>query len=276
MPPFDPITEDDLNAFIDGGLDVGRRADVERWLARHPEEAARVMADLGTADLLRVGLGEDRFDAPPDAATRQLAGRLRRRLLVDQAGHVLRRVAAVVVLLGAGYGINWLVPGYLSLAEAAHRVPLFADEAAEAYRTAMREDIATRGLTYADTAVPARLAALHAGRPPLPVPGPPTPKWRLLGAQLTAWDNGDAIQVFWQHDRKGTVVLFVAEDTATAMPQTLPPTLGHTDEGEVVYWRSGPYVYALLGNADTRVLERVAQLVASPDPQAVGAALVDP
>ena len=42
----DPITETDLHAFIDGQLDVARRIEVEDYLAKHPDAAARVMADL--------------------------------------------------------------------------------------------------------------------------------------------------------------------------------------------------------------------------------------
>ena len=39
-----PITEDDLHAYVDGALDPGRRALVDRHLAEHPLEAARVAA----------------------------------------------------------------------------------------------------------------------------------------------------------------------------------------------------------------------------------------
>lgn len=55
MQPLDPITEDDLNAYVDGGLDMRRRAEVERWLAQHPHDAARVMADMSLTDMLRMG-----------------------------------------------------------------------------------------------------------------------------------------------------------------------------------------------------------------------------
>lgn len=265
MHPFDPITEDDLNAYIDGGLDRRRRAEVEQWLAQYPDEAARIMAELGEADMLREGLSEDMFATGADPGTRHLAGRLRRRLIWRGTAHVMQRALMILLPLAAGYGLSWLPTGGQQSAEAAHIVPLFADEAAEAYRTAMKERESNRAPTFADTDLPARLAAVDAKRP-LPIPDPPTARWRLLGAEMTPWDHGDAVQVFWRHETKGTAVLFVSEDTDNADQPALPPTVGHTDEGDVVYWRSGPFVYALLGTADTRSLERLAHLVARPSP----------
>lgn len=265
MHPFDPITEDDLNAYIDGGLDTRRRAEVERWLAQYPEEAARVMAELGDADLLREGLDDSGFGAPPDGETRHLAVRLRRRLIWRGAEHVMQRALVIILCLTAGYGISWLPIGAQPSAEAAHIVPLFADEAAEAFRTAMKEVRTEQSLAYPTPEVPARLAAIDAAHP-LPIPDPPSQRWRLLGAQLAAWDRGDAVQVFWRHETKGTIMLFVTEDGVDPAEPAMAPTLGHTDEGDVIYWRSGPYLYALMGTADTKALERVANLIARPVP----------
>jgi anti-sigma factor RsiW len=50
----DPITEDDLHAFVDDQLPTERRLDVEDHLVRHPEIAARVMADLRARDALKL------------------------------------------------------------------------------------------------------------------------------------------------------------------------------------------------------------------------------
>ncbi len=60
---MDPITEADLNAYIDGQLDLGRRIEVEEHLSARPEVAARVMADLHTRDALRAAFGSARDDA---------------------------------------------------------------------------------------------------------------------------------------------------------------------------------------------------------------------
>ena len=48
---FDPITEDDLHAYVDDQLDATRRIEVEEHLAHNPEAAARVMADLSACPM---------------------------------------------------------------------------------------------------------------------------------------------------------------------------------------------------------------------------------
>ena len=67
----DPITEVDLHAFIDDQLLPERRLDVEDHLARHPEVAARVMADLRARDALKLAFGQ----APMRKPTRLYRGR---------------------------------------------------------------------------------------------------------------------------------------------------------------------------------------------------------
>jgi anti-sigma factor RsiW len=48
-----PVTEDELHAFVDGELPPDRRADVEAWLAAHPQDAARVVAWREQIDMIR-------------------------------------------------------------------------------------------------------------------------------------------------------------------------------------------------------------------------------
>src|SRR4051794_29534818 len=83
-----PITADELHAFVDGELPADRRAEVEAWLAHHPEDAARVAAWRSQAELIQRRYGaiageavEPRFDI--DRLTR--ATRPRWRLAVAAA-----------------------------------------------------------------------------------------------------------------------------------------------------------------------------------------------
>ncbi|MGO4839214.1 anti-sigma factor, partial [Rhizobiaceae sp. 2RAB30] len=75
---LDPVTDADLDAYVDDQLDVGRRIDVEAFLSVRPETAARVMADLRTRDELRVALAGVR--GMPRPATAEAARRLERGL----------------------------------------------------------------------------------------------------------------------------------------------------------------------------------------------------
>ncbi len=42
MPSDHPISEDELHAYVDGDIEPARRLDIALYLARHPEEAARL------------------------------------------------------------------------------------------------------------------------------------------------------------------------------------------------------------------------------------------
>ena len=53
---IDPITQADFDAYIDDQLLGARRIEVAGYLSEHPEEAARVMADLRGRDELRLAL----------------------------------------------------------------------------------------------------------------------------------------------------------------------------------------------------------------------------
>jgi len=52
-----PVTEDELHACVDGELAAGRRAAVERWLAAHADDAARVAAWRAQAEAIRARYG---------------------------------------------------------------------------------------------------------------------------------------------------------------------------------------------------------------------------
>jgi anti-sigma factor RsiW len=104
------VAEDDLQAYVDGQLDGGRRAAIESYLAANPGEAARVAAyraqNIGLHALFdpRPGTPGKDEGVPPRIAA--LAGALDARLADRHEAkppHRLRNLAAsVVVLLTAG------------------------------------------------------------------------------------------------------------------------------------------------------------------------------
>src|SRR5436189_6128261 len=82
-----------MHAYVDGALSDSARAEVEAWLASHPEDAERLRAYIEQNDLLR-SLYNPVLDEPVPAA--QLAVR----------PHAWRRHAAAPAIFAAGYGLR--------------------------------------------------------------------------------------------------------------------------------------------------------------------------
>jgi len=85
--PVDPVTEADLQAYVEGQLPVARRIEVEAHLCHDRADALRVMEDLRVRDELRLALA----DMPRMArvSTTDAARRLERGLT---RGSLFRRV----------------------------------------------------------------------------------------------------------------------------------------------------------------------------------------
>ena len=93
---IDPVTEADLDAYVDDQLDVARRIEIEAYLSTRPAVAARVMSDLRTRDELRLALAGPKGMARQ--ATSDAARRLERGLARGRVFSALQRAAAVAVL----------------------------------------------------------------------------------------------------------------------------------------------------------------------------------
>src|SRR6195256_3963084 len=98
------ITEDELHAYVDNELPAERRADVEAWLAAHPDDAERVRSWREMAEALHA-----RYDSVADEA-------VPRRLDIERLVRQPRRwiygaIAATLVAFVAGSGVGWLGGG---------------------------------------------------------------------------------------------------------------------------------------------------------------------
>src|ERR1700680_4959277 len=102
--PKIPVTEDELHAYVDNELPVERRADVEAWLAAHPDDAERVRSWRAVAETLHA-----RYDAIADEP-------VPKRLEIERLARQPRKwiygaIAATLVAFIAGGGVRWLARG---------------------------------------------------------------------------------------------------------------------------------------------------------------------
>jgi anti-sigma factor RsiW len=102
-----PISEDDLQAFIDGRLDDERRTAVETHLAAHSELTDRIAAERRHRTLLR-GRLEAKFAEPIPARLRVANLRAARR---GRWIGSTRAAAAALVIFGVGAVAGWVANG---------------------------------------------------------------------------------------------------------------------------------------------------------------------
>src|ERR1700744_2180130 len=122
--PHIPVTEDELHAYVDNELPAERRADVESWLATHPDDAARVQSWRTMADLLHA-----RYDSVADEAVPK---RLEIERLVRQPRKwIYGAIAATLVAFIAGGGVGWVARGE---AASPSTFQSFTEDALDAHR----------------------------------------------------------------------------------------------------------------------------------------------
>ena len=108
-----PILEADLHAFADGRLDAARHAEVEAWLATHPDKAAEVANWQRQNEALSALFASTGNEPIPD--------RLRPRQIARRRSSQNRRLsqlaAAAVVLIALGGALGWAGRDLLTPAE---------------------------------------------------------------------------------------------------------------------------------------------------------------
>ena len=120
-----PVTEDELHAFVDGELPADRREAVESWLAKHPEDAARIAAWRTHADAVRARYSN--IAAEPVPARLALE-----RIMRSRRSWIAAAAAATVAAFVIGGAAGWLARG--ASAAAPSEMEMFANEAMGAHR----------------------------------------------------------------------------------------------------------------------------------------------
>lgn len=249
---IDPITEADLAAYVDGQLDALRRLEVEAHLARHPDDAARVMADLRDRDALREvfalgpGPGPDRL--------RDGARRLDRALAWQRVGARLRRAAVIAVLVGAGWLAHTEI-GTFGVPDtyAAPVDPALVEEAQQA-----RQAVQIRARTLSQRASPAYDRGDLETATGLSLPELPA-GWSVRDVQVFPGRNGTGIEVAIEARDLGELSLFA---TRGGPGTAIPDAVSQSGDGATAYWRAGQTVYALSGGRDGTAVRTAALTLA--------------
>ena len=259
--PVDPVSGDDLQAYVDDQLSVARRIDVEAYLSANPAAASRVMGDLRIRDELRLALAETPRAASTAAArlaTADAARRLQGALARARWTRRLRIAATVALLVGAGWMANAQF-GHLGVSRvvASGLAPAYLEDAVRAHRTArVRADMPSQPGTSRYEPLEIR-AATAIVMPALPV------DWKVTDVQVFPSTFGPSVEMTVEAGEIGTASLFAVRPGGF---DVVPATTVPRDDLTAAYWQVGEVAYALVAqtgpSADTRDLDRAAARLA--------------
>jgi anti-sigma factor RsiW len=249
MGSTNPVGEIDLNAYIDGQLDPARRIEVEEHLSHHADDAMRVMADLGVRNALRLALAEP--DLGSSEATLRQARRLEKALIRAKMFEHVRQLAAAVLLVAVGWAGHLGYASWFPHADAViQAAPSFVDDAMRAHRAAMvRADMRSQAtMPYLDPEEIQRITGI-------PMPELP-PEWRVRDVQVFPSSAGLGVEIALEAENLGPLSIFAAR--AGEWDMTNEPVVSRQDDAGVVYWRQGPWAYAVTGEVPEAELGRLA------------------
>lgn len=249
----DPVTEQDLDAYVDDQLEFARRIEVEAWLAARPEQAARVMADLRSRDELRLALAVPTSSARP--ATSDAARRLERGLRHGRVLVRLQQAAAVLMLVGAGWAANSVVgPLMVTQSVASALPPAYVEDAMRAHgtsviRAAMASQPAVRD--YDMNEIRAMTAIVMPGLPR---------DWRVRDVQVFPSRFGPSVELAAETDEFGPVSLFAVRPGTF---DVVKPTLAPGEDTSAAFFQIGEVAYAVVAGGHVAGLDRAAERLAA-------------
>lgn len=229
------ITESDLHAYADGLLPTERRAEVEAWLAAHPEDAERVQTWSAQNRALHDAFDSVLNEPLPLELVRTASSRKVRPMRMWQIA------AAVLVTVGTGltgYGI-----GLHSAVSAVQYVtlPHAAALAHVVYTPEERHPVEVEA-RHADHLVAwlSKRLGHEVNAPNFQGEG-----FQLLGGRLLSGTTGPVAQFMYEDDRGRRVTLYVRRDK----DQQKETSFRHASENgvEVFYWIDRDLGYALSG-----------------------------
>lgn len=241
-----PVTDSELHAHVDGVLSPARRAEVEAYLAEHPEDAARVAAYR--EQVLVLHREYDPVLNEPLPSRRGVARR-------DRLRSVWRYGALAAVFL-LGIAVGWQLHAYR------------ADQRSEASAWPRRAAIAhvvyspeVRHPVEVGADQEAHLVAWLSKRlgSPLKVPHLASVGYALVGGRLLPGERGPVAQFMYQ-DGKGQRLTLYVRNNPDPNRETAFQFAQERGVG-VFYWLDRRLGYALSGEVEKAELLRVATAV---------------
>lgn len=268
IPPLStpPVTESDLQAYVDAQLPQARQLEIETYLSTRPAEAERMAAYAVQKRELRA-LFDPVLDEP-------IPARLQRAALPKRAWYQERLAAGIAIAAVSGIA-GWAMHGVANersgpnglTAERSSNAPIltsvastnaFVQRAAVAhavYSPEVRRPVEVSAdqedqlIAWLSKRMSAKMKAPH-----LQALG-----YELVGGRLLPGGSGPVAQFMYQDRAGAKLTLYVSNEGLKTDAAGKETTFRFAQEGavNVFYWVDGPFGYAISSAADKNELARV-------------------
>jgi anti-sigma factor RsiW len=244
--PKIPVTEDELHAYVDNELPGERRADVETWLASHPDDAERVQSWRAMAEALHARYDQVANEPVP------------RRLDLERLGQQPRKwlygaVAASLIAFAAGGGVGWLAHGAAAKPSVFQSFTLDALDAHRLYVVEVRHPVEVPGSERAHLQQwLTKRCGWDVRAPELSAAG-----LKLVGGRLLPGPTGPASFLMYESASGERFTVY----TAKASTETTQMRYTRQDNEGALFWADRGVGYVVSGGTDRERLAQVARAV---------------
>ena len=241
------VGENELHAYVDGLLDDARRAEVEAWLAIHPQQAEQVASWSMQNERIREAFA---IDLTPRRDDPQMLQPRRRAF----TAHVLRpaAVAAALLIFAAGYGAGRM--GTPAPPAPAAAIAGLADEARSAfliYTSEVRHPVEVGGDQQAHLAAwLGKRLDYHLRLPDLSSLG-----YSLVGGRLVPVGGMAGALLMYQNESGQRLTMMIGRNEDNRETSFRLDADGPV---RTFYWIDGPIGYAVTGEISAEELRTVA------------------
>ena len=246
-----PITEDDLQAYVDRALEAGRAAAVENYLAAHPDVANRIRGYAEQRGALRSALAPVAEEPlPPELNIARMIEARRRPVFATW-----RAAAAAVVLLTMGGAVGWVLRD--ESAPAAGGIAALAREAENSYAVYGQDRVRPVELRSDASDELVHWISQRLDHP-IAVPDLSSSGYRFMGGRLVATPHGPAGLLMYDDDHGTRLVMLMRPMEADRDA----PMSQHIADGIAGFtWAENGFGYSLVGPAAPDVLHPLADEV---------------
>lgn len=240
------VSEDDLQAFVDGELPRHRMREVLVHLGTHPHEIPRLAWYIVQTEEVRRRL-HGVASATSDPETERLQAELAQRLRQPVMRPWLRHGVAVMFLLGIGWGGHTLSDEYFEL-------PPVVVEAVQAHQVFGDDRRRPVELTAAAERVMTAWFSDHLDEP-VRIPSLDALGLRLVGGRLLSADDGPVAQLIYE-DRAGRrLTLCLSSEPLDVGGEV---QIAESEGLTAGYWEVGELSYALVAETSETQLTAIA------------------